>query len=311
MNLLRGINMDKKRSGFTIVEVILVLAISLLLMIGLLANVSSRISRQRYTDSVQNFSEYLRSVYSAVINVQNPRADNASNYMSCSLPSQVNNVAANGENHAGAPGRTDCAIYGKLLTINENSKEGSVIREYDVIGDAVNSSSSAYNVDNPTVGGLIRVNADVLALIANGNSTTDCHIGPSGNLKKYLPPWSVSIQEKDGSVFKGAVLIVRSPSSGAIQTFVSHEALAINNIIDSAASSQSCNSASSVNSNKYTLIDALSDGKFKNEDADFCLKSDDMFSLNGERKNIRILADGHNASAVKLVESDSGESRCN
>lgn len=93
--------MRRFRRGFTIIEVSLFLAITGLLFLGVTLGVQNSMRRQRYNDSVQSFAEFLRSLYSEVMNVQS---------------------AGNG--------RSDDAIYGKLVTFDG----GQDIFSYDVIG---------------------------------------------------------------------------------------------------------------------------------------------------------------------------------
>ena len=61
------------RSGFTVIEVILVLAISTALAMAILSTITGNIHRQRFLDSYTDLANYLRSAYSSTVNVQNPR----------------------------------------------------------------------------------------------------------------------------------------------------------------------------------------------------------------------------------------------
>lgn len=63
--------MIRRTSGFTIIEVVLFLAISGLMAIGLLAGTSMAIQRQQYRDAVQSFAGYLRDEYARVVSVEN------------------------------------------------------------------------------------------------------------------------------------------------------------------------------------------------------------------------------------------------
>ena len=63
--------MGNKQKGFTIIEVILFVAISGLLTSMLMVGVSMSINRQQYRDSVQSYAGFLRNEYSKVVNVEN------------------------------------------------------------------------------------------------------------------------------------------------------------------------------------------------------------------------------------------------
>lgn len=69
--------MSRQRQGFTIVEVMLFLAITGLMIAGAMAAVSGTINRQRYTEAVNSFHDYLQGQYSLVSSVRNNRPDTA------------------------------------------------------------------------------------------------------------------------------------------------------------------------------------------------------------------------------------------
>ena len=62
--------MKRWQSGFTIVEVVLFLAITGLLTVGLLAGVSAALRQQQYHDAVQSFAGFIRDQYSRVIRIE-------------------------------------------------------------------------------------------------------------------------------------------------------------------------------------------------------------------------------------------------
>ena len=67
----KGMQKDsRRRSGFTVVEVTLVLAISTALAMAILSTIMGNIYRRRFVDSYTDFANYLRSAYSSTINVQ-------------------------------------------------------------------------------------------------------------------------------------------------------------------------------------------------------------------------------------------------
>ncbi|MBO7657561.1 type II secretion system protein, partial [Candidatus Saccharibacteria bacterium] len=104
-----------KRKGFTLIEVSLFLAVTAALFLGVALGVQNSIYQQRRNDSVQNFLEFMRSIYSKVSNPQ-----------------------SQGE------GNSDEAIYGKLVVFgktkdlsgNSIPNNESPVFTYDVIGRA-------------------------------------------------------------------------------------------------------------------------------------------------------------------------------
>lgn len=321
-------------SGFTIIEVILVLTITSLMIVGAMVGVSSSVTRQRYNDAVQDFGEYLRSVYSKSMMVQNSRTGGISSFRSCTLPIQARMssgaaVDTNyGENkYLGYPGRTECAVYGKLITFGEEGADNKV-HEYDVIGTAVNSNSKLYDMFDvnkesntnddssvETVGimnALKFVGADVVSIVSSDNeSKARCDVVPAGNHQVYAPQWGISIKDINNSRFTGSLLIVRSPVTGAIHTFFREDVIEIQRAYKANENIViSCDAAAEVNDALMTLGDFISDNKFAVSEVNFCLDSEDVFYLGSRRRNIRVTADGNNASAIELVDLDSEDNLC-
>ncbi|MCA9342346.1 hypothetical protein KC945_02995 [Candidatus Saccharibacteria bacterium] len=103
MNQLRS-------SGFTIIEVTLFLAISGLLLIGVMAAINTNINQQRYMDAVRSFQDYLQGQYNLVDNVRNNRPDYA-----CDA---VKGMQAGTD----VRGTTNCTIIGRFVSLEDNGK---------------------------------------------------------------------------------------------------------------------------------------------------------------------------------------------
>lgn len=108
---------NRIKTGFTIIEVLLFLAISGAITAGIIAVTSNSLSRQRYNNAVQEYADFLSSLYSSVTYVQNPNQN---------------------------AGRSDKVIYGKLLVFDANNLSGQNYRAYtyDVIGNTPSQSST-------------------------------------------------------------------------------------------------------------------------------------------------------------------------
>lgn len=315
MRECRRIKIEK---GFTIIEVSIFLGITGLMLIGLLAGVGIRVATQRYNDAVQDAEEFFRSVYSEVINVQNSREDVAFNSQYCSGPNQLANLSATvsfsdiivknssptSSLHAG---RTRCAIYGKLVTFNE--KNDGVVRVYSVIGKLDADQSN----DIPSV--FRSIYADAYAYDFSGGSTTQCIVSSAGTFRTYTPAWDASLEVTDShDKYSGAMMIIRSPVSNAVYTYKLEDGLAINIASKISDGAFSCSDMSTINSGikgiHYYLGTDDASNHFVTGDINFCINSPDILAAGNKRRNIRILSDGRNASAVKLVEADSGENLC-
>lgn len=197
--------MKSKRRGFTLIEVMLFLAITGLLFAGVIVGVQNSMFQQRYNDSVQSFAEFLRSLYSQTSNVQN----------------------------SNSKGRSNRAVYGRLVVFGEKKKlngepnnDGTVIA-YDVVGDA----DGAFFGDIRSA--IQRLNLNV---VIESGSTVEY----AGNVEEYTPRWGATIQTiTPNTTFYGAILVIRHPSSGTIHTLVkttsnnSDRIYSINNLVNS------------------------------------------------------------------------------
>ena len=233
---------NKQKHGFTIIEVTLVLAITALLVTGVMVGTSATISRQRYNDAINDIVDYFRQVYSEVINVQNVRTGESTPAY-CSVTTAFDSTGVALDIPAVAtPGRTDCAIYGKIVTIGElgdDNKVSDTIHSYDIIGNVYspdNYKNSAAKMKKQQEGEDSRgysSSADINLLMSQdiganavtfATSDSECRIAPAGNTSYYNPIWGTSLETTalaDGTSlpFRGAILIFRSPLSGTVQTY--------------------------------------------------------------------------------------------
>ena len=294
------------RRGFTVIEVTLFLVISMLLLMSILGGLATRVHQQRYKDSVNDIADYLREVYSEVVYVENNH-HNRNNRRTC------------------YPGRSDCIVYGKLITFGEENS--TVVHTYDVIGLTVDSFNAKFNVQDLKETGLAELNAVYTGAVTVEKSGTNCYFTPAGNTASHTPEWDAQLKNPDGTLFKGAVLIVRSPISNIIHTYVlkkngqdnSDITLEIQDLIASsnlASSADGCVKTSvssyydSSSKNRFLsnfMKDNVSDYAFVKEQLDFCVDSDDLFA---SRRNVRFEPDGHDYTAVTLVPADGGDSKC-
>lgn len=317
-----------KKSGFTLVETALVLAISVLTLIAFIATISTRIGRERYKDATNSFADFVRRIYSETINVENGRSgsiDDQNEY--CTLAGEYIAVtdpdnAAKNPDSDGYPGRSGCAIYGKLITFGEvwtseedridsQDDDNRVIYVYDLIGRAIDIAHplSLPSSDSSITAQLAAVNADVLVVSKNDGSGS-CSVSPVGSVQKFNPPWSSEIETvaRDRNLYKGALLITRSPSSGAVHTYVLNDKeLQLQRIL-ARNRSVSCDNIRGihdmVNNMESNINEYLRNGDFKIEEANFCVGSDEAFMALSKRNNIRVLADNHNATGVEFIETD-------
>lgn len=261
--------MKRIRRGFTLVEVSLFLAITAVIFVSIAVGTQNSIFQQRYNDAVQNFAEFLRSMYSQVTNVQSE-----------------------------GYGRSEYAIYGKLVNFEEDENGNNKITTYNVIGDVAEDDLGNGNV----LDRLKKLNADV---VLNKGVGEDIEYKPVGFVEDYRPRWASQIQTTKGwdekyEVFTGALLIVRHPSSGTVYTYSSNEP-----IKDVDGYIRGLNSGLSVENQLLTKIESDNESdKFSSaNDVDFCVNPNGA-ERSTLRRDVRIVAGARNATGVEIISDD-------
>lgn len=174
------------RSGFTIIEVMLFLAITGALTVALLVGSGAAINRQRYRDSVNTFKGLLQEQYGQITNVVNSDAQNKK----CT---KVDTSLDFSDANLQPRGTSDCLVIGRFLLIEPKS-----VTAYNLIGLPPDSDPAG---------------DDDSALL---RSYTIDHEQP----ETYQIAWDARIVQpgtnNDATV---SVLIVRSPRSGSTLTY--------------------------------------------------------------------------------------------
>lgn len=251
-----------RKSGFTIIETMLFLAISGLLVMGILASAGTSINTQRYRDSVNSLQSVLQKQYSDVINVSNEH-DSSWSCDSSNAPTQSGTGTYIGQ--------SDCVLLGKYIRSND---DGSGLIVKDVVGHMPSVSTSFLS--------------ETEIFLKNGNGSI-----PGYNIQvsqvsqdDYSLEWNASmVQKKPNSSQKYALsmLILRSPNSGTILTFIS------------------TNSTSEVADGNIT--DMINTDSLK-QTATICVSSNGLFT--GTRMAVFINANSSNSSGVETLGDNSG-----
>lgn len=224
---------ENSKQGFTIIEVMLVLAITGLMLVGVIAGTYSSIATQRYNDSVRSFSEFLRQVFAEVISPQSLGEGNSDTE----------------------------AVYGKVVVFGLNA-EGDTTDE--------NTADTVYTAT--LVGGTHppRNESDFISELGyvdskDPNKSVAAHLfcgdgAQASTVDEYIPMWEAKINNTDNKTMKGTLIIARSPSSGTVHTAFTNTAYNIK---------ENCQSAS--NSLQHDLN--TNQSQFAQEDLDFCIVS--------------------------------------
>jgi len=284
-NLCYNKTMSKMRRGFTLIEVALFLAVTGLLFAGVMVGVQNSIWQQRYNDTVQNFANFLRNVYSEVSNPQS---------------------SGNGRSE-------ELAIYGKLISFGEKrGLDGAELDAntqkvfvYDVVGDV-----NAAKVGSGSIIELLeKLDANAVVRTKDKDGVT-VNAKLAGIVESYSPIWGSVIEAAKGdsehaannNLYKGSILIVRHPKSGAINTLVSDNVIEVNETLKYADGSL-----------VYDYIDELLTSKlstFRLEDANFCVNPYGIGENGTTKRNIRIVKNARNSSGVEIIDLDSENDKC-
>lgn len=171
--------MSFKQNGFTIIEVLMFIAISGLLLLGAMASINGSINSSRFNDAVNSTTSYIQTQYSEVASGRNSRNSN----VNC-----ANGVVTPGG--TSTAGMTDCVILGRLV-------------EFGIGGATINSRYIVGQDDAVAVAG------DTAAVVAANP------VAPSASTDGvFNVPWSTQINKMtQGGVDVRYLAIIRSPVS--------------------------------------------------------------------------------------------------
>ena len=329
MRYNKSMKKGRLKKGFTIIEVILFLAISAAIFAAVMSNTSTTVARRRYNDSVASFVEELRNAYSATINVENYRAKTDDSSYFCSVTSGFLNggltinspidKAVTNPNADNYPGRTKCAVYGQVITFGEDSDKGSSdIHRYDLIGVALTENIIPDKTSDEVLYGLQHVGANIVTMTqipSDVLNPTTCRASLAGTTGTYHPEWTGRIENRktgdkaNRDLYHGAILIARSPLSATVHTYfyTAHNDVTKDNPSDNSfdfyvqkwlnnTGTGSCSGFSAYKS-KFAAVNKWR----KDQDLDICVGSEDIFATGGKRRAIRIHGDGSTESAVELL----------
>lgn len=181
--------------GFTVIELMLFLAISGLLFAALMIGVGANINQQRYRNDVADFKALLQNQYAEVLTPQNARGSGTSCGDAGSGKPVISQNAATSINNRAA---TECIILGKSITIDN----GLTITISNLVGFESNAAMDSMNDSDNEV--------DVLKAFNPINSIIDQQVV---NLDETLKLKSVR------SALSATILVARSPVSGLLKVY--------------------------------------------------------------------------------------------
>ena len=296
---------SKTKKGFTIIEVILFLAVSGAIIAGVIATTSGTLSRRRYDDAVNDIVSHLRSIYSNAMNTEISFVDD-----NISLP------CGNSTEMMMGKGRSNCVVYGTAAFVDVSDgvmriQTSKIVGKEYVEGseDAADPLFDTAVVWDKSVRRLVSTtpvigynNADNLAMSLSGD-VYRAKWGTSFTMASS-PTGSLSLCNYSDSAF--SVIVFRDPKTGELTSFlgcgtpnVSGEKLSF----EDGKKTENFNFARTIASfNMYK--------GYKNTDGDsvfICVNPGTGQAYGRHKRLIRIDSRVANESAVRLIDSEDDE----
>lgn len=211
--------MQQKR-GFTIIEVMLFLAITGLLIGGILGGTTQSLNAQRYRSGVEALRNTIREQYETSLSLRNLTADNGMGDTNGVDPCDVIDSSSGtpmSTNHA--RGTSNCLYVGRLILLQANtSQKISQLTVYPVVAKVVVQG----------VSGIFRDASGALLPAAPAGGNTDqnsLHIAAFTDNKNIIiskpVDWGlVAVTPGTDQVMNIGILVFRSPLSGTVTTYV-------------------------------------------------------------------------------------------
>lgn len=189
--------------GFTIIEVMLFLAISGVMAALLLGGWTLMINTQRYKDSIDTVYGYIQDQYNLVYNVENER----SSTLTCTGGNQIVNGA--GESR----GQSDCVLMGRFIKLTN----GTTFRSYAVVGREPAAPATGSDTD------IIKSYNPAVVSQSIGLSEVE-----------QIVPWRAVIKGKAGNAdpLNMSIMLLRSPESGIVHRYIVNSSNQVDPIID-------------------------------------------------------------------------------
>ncbi len=183
--------MQRHHGGFTVIEVMLFLAVTGLIMSVLLVGVTTGLNNERYKDAVNSYVNFWQGQYNDVINVNNGRAkDN---------PCLSGKILSDGTHTDAGRGTSNCTIVGRLI--------------HSIAGSAQVSYAPVYSTVDPTTLPVHPNDTDKQVLASAG-----LIVDPTS--QTYDLGWGTSLKTTLGAPSNFSILIVRMPTTGVLHTYV-------------------------------------------------------------------------------------------
>jgi len=180
--------------GFTIIEVVLFLAITGALFAALMIGVGTGLTQQRYLGTVRSYKALIQDQYTAVLNP----ANEPNGHWGCDASSGTVTQTA-----VSSPGASDCIILGRAIQISD---DGQKVTTSSVIGYQTATSLTKETSD--------------LTAIRDAKPTISSFDEQDSQLDGGVTLYDRDDSYNGSDTSRMVILILRSPVSGTIRVFV-------------------------------------------------------------------------------------------
>lgn len=180
-----------RNGGFTVIEIMLFLAVSGALVIAILAASGVAVTQQRYKDAALGVESLLQSQYVDASNVFNSRGDT----LTCTNNDGTLLIAPG----AGSRGASECVVLGRYIRFSPDGN-GSSVTAASVIGLRVDEAPVTNDID--------ALKQYIMARSSIGEEVSSV-------------PWGAQVVEPGTNAPQDVtILVLRSPLSGSLRTFI-------------------------------------------------------------------------------------------
>lgn len=204
-------------SGFTIIEVMLFLAITGLLIAGVLGSTTASLNSQRYRDGVENFRNVIRSQYETVYSLTNLNTVDATGTLgsdSIDPCSVMEDDVTPLKTHRGT---SNCLYVGRLIKLEPNSKgDATKVTIAPVVAKIL--KPAAYSGVFDASGAVAGSTQDV----TDSNGLQAAVFDRNKNIVSTEEiAWSLAaVNASSNSIRSVGLFIFRSPMTGSVSTYV-------------------------------------------------------------------------------------------
>jgi type II secretory pathway pseudopilin PulG len=203
-------------SGFTIIEVMLFLAITGLLIAGILGGTTASLNSQRYRDGVENFRNEIRSQYETVYSLTNLNTTDAGALGSNSVdPCSI--MEDDTTPLKSYRGTSNCLYVGRLIKLEPNDKgDATKVTIAPVVAKIL--KPAAYSGVFEVAGAEVESAQDV----TDSNGLQAAVFDENNNLVTTKEiEWSLAaVNPNSDSIKSVGFFIFRSPMTGSVSTYV-------------------------------------------------------------------------------------------